>query len=203
MVQYDICCRFVWHHHLWCLYNCWPTHLCIIALGWDGFSWPSKMEMPRPSLGAPCVGVESTCEFFPSWWFLANIHWELTSICSTSQLISVFPHLVLNWTFKHSFLSEKHAGAIYGPLHHIASCTLLQIPHIPPAAADPLRQDVNQLLSSLLEGRPDETLRGDAWLQKARMRKEGSWGIWAELVGKKRWWFIGRSIEWVIRCYKL
>eukprot|EP00435_Cladocopium_sp_Y103_P073215 s176_g42.t2 len=27
-------------------------------------------------------------------------------------------------------------------------------------------QDVNQLLSSLLEGRPDETLRGDAWLQK-------------------------------------
>ena len=29
------------------------------------------------------------------------------------------------------------------------------------------RHDVNQLLSSLLEGRPDETLRGDAWLQKA------------------------------------
>jgi hypothetical protein len=39
------------------------------------------------------------------------------------------------------FLSEKHAGAIYGPLHHVASCTLLQIPHIPPAAADPLRRE--------------------------------------------------------------
>jgi hypothetical protein len=82
------------------------------------------------------------------------------------------------------FLSEKHAGAIYGPLHHVASCTLLQIPHIPPAAADPLRQDVNQLLSSLLEGRPDETLRGDAWLQKARMRREGSWGILGRTCGK-------------------
>lgn len=32
-----------------------------------------------------------------------------------------------------------------------------------------LRQDVDQLLSSLLEGRPDETLRGDTWLQKASM----------------------------------
>ena len=124
-----------------------------------------------------------------------SIHWELTSICSTSQLISVFLHLVLNWTFKHSFLSEKHAGAIYGPLHHIASCTLLQIPHIPPAAADPLRQDVNQLLSSLLEGRPDETLRGDAWLQKARMRREGSWGILGRTCGKKTmviYWEIDR-----------
>ena len=185
MVQYDICCRFVWHNHLWCIYNCWLTHVCFIASGWDGFSWPSKMEMPRPSLGAPwwCWRDKAPASSFQvdGSWLTYTENWlQFAALPNSSQYSPIW------FLMGHSnilFLSEKHAGAIYGPLHHIASCTLLQIPHIPPAAADPLRQDVNQLLSSLLEGRPDETLRGDAWLQKARMRREGSWGI----LGQNLW----------------